>query len=98
MDVSFTRTCTIVWIVLLLLTVVSGFIADGMPGFSSGFTAVILLVIALIKVRLVIIHFMEIGHAALPLRIILEAWVFVTFAVLAFLYFSPAATSALAVS
>ena len=92
MFASFERICTIVWIVLLFLTIISGVISERifMPSdLSRGTAAVILLSIAFLKIRLIIIHFMEIGHAALPLRILLEVWVFATFSILLFLYFTP---------
>lgn len=87
MTLSYTRVCTIVWIALLVLTFVSGFLADGMLGMSNSTAAIILLAIAFLKVRLVIIHFMEIGHAAMPLRIALETWILITLAAMLFLYF-----------
>lgn len=92
MKMSFVRTCTAVWTLLLVLTIVSGFLADGILsplGLSQSATAITILVIAFFKVRLVVIHFMEIGHAVLPLKIILEAWIILTFAVLLFLYLMP---------
>lgn len=92
MKTAFERTCTIVWVVMLVLTVVSGLLSEGIPsslGLSQSATVITLLGIAFFKVRLVIIHFMEIGHAALPLRLVLEAWIILTFSVLLFLYFLP---------
>lgn len=86
---SVTRICTIVWIILLVLTIISGFLADGTIELAPTAVTLIIFVIAFLKVRMVIIHFMEIGHAALPLRIILELWALATFAALIFLYFMP---------
>lgn len=93
MKASFIRTCTFVLAVLMVLTIASGLIFEGQlarVGMSQDAIAVTLLAIAFFKVRLVIIHFMEIGHAVIPLRIALEAWVILTFAMILTLYFSPA--------
>ena len=90
METAFERTCTLVWIVLLVLTIFSGVLADtdsSPVGLSKNATAITLLAIAFFKVRLVIIHFMEIGHAAFPLRLVLETWLILSFIALLTLYF-----------
>lgn len=89
---SFVRTCTIVWLVLMALTLASALIFEGgltQLGFSKDATTVTLLAIAFFKVRLVIVHFMEVGHAVIGLRIILEAWLLLTLCMILTFYFSP---------
>ncbi|WP_404810245.1 cytochrome C oxidase subunit IV family protein [Zhongshania marina] len=44
----------------------------------TGTTTIILILIAFFKVRLVIMHFMEIRTAPLPLKLLCEAWLFAT--------------------
>jgi len=39
---------------------------------------VLILIIAFIKVRLIIVHYMELPKTFLPLRLAFEAWIFLT--------------------
>ncbi len=83
------RHCTIVWSVLLVLTILSGFLAEGTLyslSVSDRTVAITLLVIAFYKVRLVVIHFMEVGQTVAPLRMVLEFWMLALFAMLIFMY------------
>lgn len=71
------RKNLLVWLVLMLVTIVSWLLSlhpagQVGPSLAGG---IFMIVLAFIKVRLVIIHFMEIDHAPLILRIICEAWV-----------------------
>lgn len=82
---------TFVWLLLALMTALSwalgtqeGTILQG--GQSLASTALLLL--ASFKVRLVIIHFMEIKGAPLGLRLICEAWVALVCAALIAIYLS----------
>lgn len=89
---SFIRSCTIVWVILMVLTLTSALIFEGgltRLGLSKDAAAVVLLAIAFFKVRLVIMHFMEVGHAVMGLRIILEAWLLLTLGMILTFYFSP---------
>jgi heme/copper-type cytochrome/quinol oxidase subunit 4 len=43
--------------------------------FSARFATVAVFLIAAFKVRMVLLHFMELRHAPLPLRLVFEAWV-----------------------
>lgn len=65
----------VVWLVLLALTVLSYEFVDGLHEWKYLSAAV--LVIAMFKIRLVVMHFMEIKHAPFPLRAVLEAWMLV---------------------
>lgn len=79
------RTVTLVWIALMLATIASTWGVSGAAvGAGVGTTAVLL--IAAFKLRLVLLHFMELRHAPLPLRLAFEAWVLVLSAALLSLY------------
>ncbi|MCK9285390.1 MAG: cytochrome C oxidase subunit IV family protein [Rhodocyclaceae bacterium] len=69
-------TPTLVWAVLMLATCASTWWLKSGAATSMLATAAIL-VIAAVKVRLVIIHFMELGDAPLKWRIFFELWVIV---------------------
>ena len=76
----------------MVLTLASALIFEGgltRLGLSKDTAAVILLAIAFFKVRLVMIHFMEVGNAVVGLRIILEVWLLLTLGMILILYFSP---------
>lgn len=76
--VLLSRSSTRVWLLLSLLTTLSWWLADS-PVSESGleWLGVALLAIAFFKVRLVILHFMEVREAILPLRLAMELWVLV---------------------
>lgn len=68
---------TLVWFIITGATAFSWSLAMGMPveqSDSNMWTTITLMVIAFVKVRLVIMWFMEVRTAPLPLRIIGEAW------------------------
>lgn len=62
-----------VWLLLMLATATSTWGIQGGAATSFGASALIML-IAGIKARLVIIHFMDLGHAPWPWRLFFEAW------------------------
>lgn len=66
-------TATRVWLLLMAATILTTWILtkDGLP---ARMATVAIVVIAAIKVRLVLLHFMELRHAPLPLRLVFEAW------------------------
>lgn len=78
-----------IWLVLILLTGISWLVADGYQHETADhylyFTAG-LMALAFFKVRLVVMHFMEIGYAPLPLRLLFEAWVIIVPLVILFLH------------
>lgn len=76
---------TKVWLVLLAATVLTAAVGLEQAG-ASHVVGLTLLGIAFVKVRLVGIHFMELGTAPTPLRLLFEAYVVGVFAVLAVLY------------
>jgi hypothetical protein len=68
---------TLVFAGLIAITIISWFMglesASGL--FGTRVDGVILLLLAFFKVRLVMLHFMEIKHAPPLLRTICEAWI-----------------------
>jgi cytochrome c oxidase subunit IV len=83
------RPVTGVWLVLVLATMLSWLLGgepprDG-PGRQTGLTAAVL-VIAFMKVRLIVLHFMEVRDAPRALRLILEAWIVLVLGLLLGLY------------
>lgn len=78
-------TTTRVWLLLILLTLASWWLGsrrEGIPTEGAERAAVSLVVVALLKARLVLGHFMEVRTAPLALRLACDAWVVVTAAVL----------------
>lgn len=80
-----TRT-TLVWLILVAATALSW-----RMGHSTGFqdiryASVTIIVVTFIKVRYVILDFMEVRHAPVLMRLIGETWVLVICAVLIALY------------
>ena len=59
---------------LLALTLLSWLIVSS-AGLETQTLGVILIILAFVKVRLIIIHYMEAAKAYLPVRICFEAWV-----------------------
>ena len=67
------RPTTIVWLVLMLATVVTTWFLSK-DAFPVRAGTVGILLIAAIKVRLVLIYFMELGTAPRSARIVFEGW------------------------
>ncbi|MCY4426732.1 MAG: cytochrome C oxidase subunit IV family protein [Halieaceae bacterium] len=85
---------TYVWCFLAVLTGVSWVLGDGYdPGTAEGYryVTIALLVLAFFKTRLVIMYFMEVLNAPLPLRGIFEGWVIVVCGILITLYLTGGA-------
>ena len=82
---SFARTGTIVWVFICLLTALSTYLGEHKAPLSflgAGMLPVLVLAIAMVKIRLIIMHFMEIAHSPLALRLIFELWIIVVFVLL----------------
>ena len=78
-----------VWLFLAALTGATWLLGDGYnPERLDLFKVVTicLLILAFFKIRLVIIHFMEIGSAPMPLRLIFDAWVILVCVLLILMY------------
>lgn len=81
---------TYVWLFLAALTAASWILGDSYDPSNPGqikYLTVGLLALAFFKIRLVVIHFMEIGHAPIPLRLVLEGWILLVFSLMVLLYF-----------
>lgn len=69
---------TLVWLIITGATALSWWLAQGLTtdthDSSNMWTTITVMVIAYIKVRLVIMHFMEVRTAPLPLRLVCETW------------------------
>ncbi|NIB38826.1 prokaryotic cytochrome C oxidase subunit IV family protein [Pseudomaricurvus alkylphenolicus] len=80
---------TYVWLLLAVLTGLSWGLADGIapdPQAAFQWVTVALMLLAFFKVHLVIMHFMEVGTAPIPLRAIFEVWVVVVCTAILLLY------------
>lgn len=76
------RRVTLVWVLLLGLTFAS-FVVGIEPGAGvASAAAVVIIGLALYKVRLIGIHFMDLRVAPRPLRLLFEAYVLAVFATL----------------
>jgi hypothetical protein len=80
----FRNRITLVWFILVTATAASWEFGHGFGNLShAGFT---IIVIAFIKVRYVILDFMEIRHAPIPMRMAGEIWTVVVCIALVVLY------------
>lgn len=71
----FPKRITLVWLFLMLLTCLSFEVVQGF-GFFSGLRMATsaAIVIAFLKVRFILLDFMELKRAPLPARLFVEAW------------------------
>ena len=83
------RPILLVWLALMVATALTWIVgtrpeldAEAQPA-----AAVVLLIIALIKVRLVMQFFMELRHAPLLLRLVGDGWIVLVGALMISLYF-----------
>ena len=77
---------TLVWILLVGATVASWEFGHGVGLDDMRQASVAIIVIAFVKVRYVILEFMEIRHAPTPMRIVGEAWGVIVCTTLVVLY------------
>lgn len=85
----FQHSAIMAWLVLVTLTALSWYLSlDLTVGIDNShrITSSGLLLLAFFKVRLVIIHFMELGSAPRILRLMFEAWVLVVCCLLISMY------------
>jgi heme/copper-type cytochrome/quinol oxidase subunit 4 len=68
------RRMTLVWLILILATCASTWCLSS-DGGAVVLASVAILAIAGIKVRLIMIHFMELGRAPWRWRLVFEVWV-----------------------
>jgi heme/copper-type cytochrome/quinol oxidase subunit 4 len=76
---------SIVWIVLMVLTCASTWMLSK-DAFSPLVATVGIFLIAAFKVRLVMLHFMELRTAPIPIRAVFEAWILVATGVILGIY------------
>jgi len=78
---------TVVWLMLVAATAISWWLGTDHSGARDPSQATVsIIVLAMMKVRLVILYFMEIRTAPLALRLLCEAWVVVVCSALLGLY------------
>lgn len=71
---------TLVYVILTAATIISWFLGTEEAESHETLVGAIVIAIAFVKLRLVGIHFMEIGHAPTPLRAAFESYVAVSLA------------------
>lgn len=82
---------TAIWLLLMVATCATTWWLSK-DGVSAQFGTIAIVLIAAFKIRLVLMHFMELRHAPTPWRLIFEAWVLIaTAAILGFYLQTPAA-------
>jgi len=80
---------TVVWIVLITATVVSTWVFSRAT-FRPPVAVVGTFLIAALKVRFVMLDFMELRHAPVPVRVAFESWIaLVTLLILGFWFATP---------
>ena len=79
----------LVWAILVLATALVWFLGGDQSDGHFATTALIL--VAFFKIRLVILHFMQIRDAVWPLRLIMEAWVIGVCTIILILYWQGVA-------
>jgi heme/copper-type cytochrome/quinol oxidase subunit 4 len=67
------RPASLVWLALMLATCTSTWWLSK-DGVSTTTATVMIMLIAAVKVRLILIHFMELGHAPIRWRLLFEGW------------------------
>jgi len=85
----FHAAVTYLWILLAGLTLLSWILADSfIPGADSDsqWPIIILILIAFFKVRVVVMHFMEVATAPIPLRATFEIWILTLCSAILLLY------------
>jgi heme/copper-type cytochrome/quinol oxidase subunit 4 len=71
------RRITVLWLVLIAATVFSWMLGrDDLP-LDTRTTSVVIMLIAFVKIRYVILDFMELREAPWGMRLVAEAWVLI---------------------
>jgi len=79
-----------IWAILLGATLLSWVVAEDVGGLAAPYAATAVVLIAALKIRLVFVHFMELGRQVLPWRIVFEAWIGVVTTLILAAYWSGA--------
>jgi caa(3)-type oxidase subunit IV len=80
--VTATRRITTVWLALLALTFASFLVGVEQSADTESIAAIVIIGVALFKVRLIGLHFMDLRVAPQPLRLLFEGYVLVVFVAL----------------
>ena len=80
------KPASLVWAVLMFATCASTWWVSK-NGISAATATTLVVLIAALKVRLILIHFMELGHAPLRWRLLFEGWNIACLGVILTLYF-----------
>ena len=80
---------TFFWCLLVAATVVSLELGHGYGLDNPQAASVAVIVVAFVKVRFVLLEFMEIRHAPVLMRVIGEAWIIAVCVALVWLYLHP---------
>jgi len=83
---------TMVWLGLMVATCVTTWVLSK-DLFSPAVAMVGIFLIAAVKVRYVMLDFMELRHAPLPVRVAFEAWIVVVAAMILGFWFATPATA-----
>lgn len=87
MNILLKHHVTKIWLLLVGATGISWWMGGDHSSFlAAGQMASLVLIIALVKVRFVLRHFMEVNSAGDYLKWITDAWVLLVCAILLFLY------------
>lgn len=78
-----TRRITTVWVALLALTFASFLVGIEQGAGEASLAAIVIILVALFKVRLIGVHFMDLRVAPRALRLIFEGYVLAVFIALA---------------
>lgn len=90
--VSIIKSHIVVFSLLVALTFISFWSTEdsSLVQYRDGALIMVgILALALIKVRLVIMHFMEVKHAPIALRILFEVWLIVVYVAMCGVYYFP---------
>ncbi|MBT8340354.1 MAG: cytochrome C oxidase subunit IV family protein [Desulfatitalea sp.] len=79
---------TLIWLILAGATLLSWEMGHGAGFDDIRYASTSIIAIVFIKIRFVILEFMELRHAPVPVRVAAEAWVVVVGTVLIVLYWS----------
>lgn len=74
-----------VWLVLSAITLVSWWLGTEQAAPSAAVTYCALLIVA-VKVRIIVVEFMEAQHASKKLQLAMDAWLFLLLSALAIIY------------
>ncbi|WNC74173.1 cytochrome C oxidase subunit IV family protein [Thalassotalea psychrophila] len=76
----------LIWSLLVVFTLSSWWLGHTTQGLTADVITSMILLLSFLKIRLVILHFMEIKTASFILRLMFEVWCFGVCAILIFLF------------